>query len=45
MKFAREVADRVVVLIDGRLIESGTPEQIFTEPRDPRTRELLRRYL
>ena len=45
MKFAREVADRVVVLIDGRLIESGPPEQIFTEPRDPRTRELLRRYL
>lgn len=45
MKFAREVADRILVLIDGRLIESGPPDQIFTAPKDSRTRELLRRYL
>jgi ABC-type polar amino acid transport system ATPase subunit len=45
MKFAREVADKVMVLIDGRMVETGTPEQIFTAPRDPRTREFLRRYL
>ena len=45
MKFAREVADKVMVLIDGRLVETGPPEQIFTAPRDPRTREFLRRYL
>ena len=45
MKFAREVADKVLVLHAGSLIESGPPEEIFTEPRDPRTREFLRRYL
>ncbi len=45
MKFAREVADKVIVLIDGRLVETGPPEQVFTAPRDPRTREFLRRYL
>ncbi len=45
MKFAREVADKVLVLHDGELIESGTPETIFTSPADPRTREFLRRYL
>ena len=45
MKFAREVADKVLVLHAGSLIESGPPEEIFTEPRDPRTREFVRRYL
>ncbi|RLV51397.1 peptide ABC transporter ATP-binding protein, partial [Aeromicrobium phragmitis] len=38
-------ADRVVFLSGGVLIEEGTPEQIFTAPRDPRTREFLARYL
>ncbi|MFD1858825.1 amino acid ABC transporter ATP-binding protein [Aeromicrobium camelliae] len=45
MAFARECADRVVFLSGGVLIEEGTPEQIFTAPRDPRTREFLARYL
>ena len=43
--FARELADQVLVMIDGQLIESGPPEEIFTAPRDGRTREFLRRYL
>jgi ABC-type polar amino acid transport system ATPase subunit len=42
---ARELADQVLVLIDGRLVESGTPQELFTAPRDPRTRDFLRRYL
>lgn len=45
MKFARDVADKVLVLSEGELIESDSPDVIFTSPRDERTREFLRRYL
>lgn len=37
MQFARAVADRVVFMADGKVIEQGPPEQLFTTPRDPRT--------
>ncbi|MBC9944976.1 amino acid ABC transporter ATP-binding protein [Leucobacter sp. cx-328] len=43
MSFARKVADRVVFLSKGRLIESGTPEQIFENPQHPETKEFLSR--
>jgi len=36
-----EAADRVVFMDDGRIVEQGTPEQIFTSPREARTREFL----
>jgi polar amino acid transport system ATP-binding protein len=45
MGFAREVADRVVVLDQGELIEQGPPEQIFSAPSHPRTRAFLSRVL
>lgn len=45
MKFARDVADKVLVLSEGELIETDSPDVIFTSPRDERTREFLRRYL
>lgn len=45
MGFAREVADRVVVLDQGELIEQGSPEQIFSHPSHPRTRAFLSRVL
>lgn len=45
MGFAREVADRVVVLDQGELIEQGPPEQIFSHPSHPRTRAFLSRVL
>ena len=45
MGFARDIADTVCFLQDGVLLERGTPEQIFTEPAEPRTREFLRRVL
>ncbi|KAF1066926.1 MAG: Glutamine transport ATP-binding protein GlnQ [Pseudomonas citronellolis] len=45
MGFAREVADRVVVLHQGELIEQGTPQQIFGNPSHPRTREFLSRVI
>ena len=43
MAFAADVADRICYLERGRLVEQGTPQQMFGSPRDPRTREFLRR--
>jgi len=45
MAFAREVADRVVFMDDGRIIEQGTPVEVLGDPREQRTREFLRRVL
>lgn len=45
MGFAREVADRVLFMADGEIIESGTPDQIFGNPRHERTRAFLNRGL
>lgn len=45
MAFAQEVADRVLFMEEGQIIEEGTPKQIFTHPQQPRTREFLRRIL
>jgi polar amino acid transport system ATP-binding protein len=43
MGFAREAADQVCFLADGRILEQGPPEQLFAAPRHPRTRAFLRR--
>ncbi|HEY0182047.1 MAG TPA: amino acid ABC transporter ATP-binding protein [Rhodopila sp.] len=43
MGFAREVADRVLVMDQGRVLEEGPPETIFGHPREARTAEFLRR--
>lgn len=45
MRFAREVADRVAVFHEGRIIEQGPPEQIFTSPQHESTRSFLRHFL
>jgi polar amino acid transport system ATP-binding protein len=45
MGFAREVADRVVVFDNGDIIETGPPEEIFTSPKNDRTRMFLGRVL
>jgi polar amino acid transport system ATP-binding protein len=45
MGFAREVADRVVMMDDGRVIEEGSPERIFGTPVHPRTRLFLSKIL
>ena len=45
MGFAREVADRVVFMADGVIAEEGTPEQIFTNPQNPRTQQFLQKVL
>ena len=45
MGFARDVSSQVVYMSDGVIAEEGPPEQVLTRPRDPRTREFLRRFL
>jgi polar amino acid transport system ATP-binding protein len=45
MGFAREVADVVVVMDGGGIVESGPPEQVFTQPREERTRSFLQAVL
>lgn len=45
MRFAREVADRVVYIEHGRIVEQGPPQQIFGNPQDERTRKFLRHFL
>jgi polar amino acid transport system ATP-binding protein len=42
MRFARDVADKVIVMDQGCIIEENPPEVIFTQPKEPRTREFLR---
>ncbi|MCW3492206.1 amino acid ABC transporter ATP-binding protein [Microbacterium sp. SSM24] len=44
MAFARDVADRVVFLDAGRILESGTPAEVFGAPQEDRTREFLARF-
>ena len=44
MGFAREVADRVIVMGDGELIEDSKPQDLFNNPQDPRTKALIDRY-
>ncbi len=43
MQFAREIADRVIFMEGGRIVEQGSPQQLFDHPQDPRTREFLKR--
>jgi polar amino acid transport system ATP-binding protein len=45
MGFARDVADTVVFMDQGQIVEQGTPEQIFTNPQEPRTRSFFSKVL
>lgn len=45
MGFAREVSNRVLFMDGGYVMEEGTPEQIFTDPQNERTKEFLRKVL
>jgi ABC-type polar amino acid transport system ATPase subunit len=45
MGFAREVADRVVFMDSGRVVEIGTPEHFFTDPQHERTKLFLNQIL
>ncbi|MEZ8196505.1 amino acid ABC transporter ATP-binding protein [Vibrio cortegadensis] len=41
MQFAKEVADRVIFMAEGKIVEQGTPDQIFNDPQDPRLLKFL----
>ena len=45
MAFAKEVSDRVVFMDQGVILEQGTPQEVFGNPKEARTREFLSRYL
>ena len=45
MGFAREVADRVIFIDDGVIMEEGAPEEVFNNPQNPRTRDFLNKVL
>mgnify|MGYP004655515095 CR=1 FL=1 len=45
MGFAREVADRVVFMADGKILEEGSPEELFDHPKDPRLQDFLSKVL
>ena len=45
MGFARDIANRVCFLDDGVILEQGPPEQIFSAPREQRTRQFLQRIV
>jgi polar amino acid transport system ATP-binding protein len=45
MAFARQVADRVVFMAGGGIVEQGTAAEVLENPREPRTRQFLERVL
>lgn len=45
MSFAREVADRIIFMDKGQIVETGTPETIFTSPQHPRLQQFLKQIL
>ena len=45
MGFAREVADRVIFMDEGQIVEEGTPNEIFNNPQHPRTQDFLKKVL
>ena len=45
MGFAREVGNRVLFMADGKLLEQGTPDEIFNSPENPRLKDFLSKVL
>ena len=45
MGFAREVSDRVIFMAEGKIVEEGTPEEIFTAPKTERLQSFLSKVL
>lgn len=45
MEFAKEVSDRVIFMDKGVIAEEGTPEQLFEQPKEERTKEFLKRFI
>ena len=45
MRFAREISDRVLMIDEGKIVEQGKPEEIFSDPHEQRTRSFLKAVL
>ena len=45
MEFAKNVADKVIFMADGVIVESGTPEEVFDHPQSEKTRSFLSKSL
>jgi len=45
MRFARDASDYIVYMEEGLIVESGHSDQIFSEPKDERTKQFLRKFL
>jgi polar amino acid transport system ATP-binding protein len=45
MRFARDVADKVVYVDEGRVVEVAPPEKMFSAPEDERAKKFLKKYL
>jgi len=45
MGFAREAADRIAMMDDGRIVEMGRPEEFFADPKEERSRQFLSKIL
>ena len=44
MAFARDVSSHVIFMDEGRILEQGTPEDVFENPREERTKQFLSRF-
>ena len=44
MAFAKEISDRVIFMSDGKIVEDGTPSEIFDNPKNERTKSFLQRF-
>ena len=45
MAFARDVSNHVIFMDDGRILEEGTPEEVFGNPREARTQQFLGHFV
>lgn len=45
MSFARDVADRIIFIDSGCIVEQGPPSEMFYNPKDPRTQDFLKKIL
>ena len=45
MEFAKNVSTRTIFMDDGYVVEDDIPQNLFTNPKNPRTREFLKRYM
>ncbi|HPD13168.1 MAG TPA: glutamine ABC transporter ATP-binding protein GlnQ, partial [Bacilli bacterium] len=45
MGFAKEIANRIIFMDEGKILEEGTPQEIFNNPKNPRTKDFLSKVL